>query len=147
MHAPVSRPLSDVQMTQMVAIPAALVLPGEGVQHSSHQQRVQDTPHQLIQLPGQQADRKDESWKAKKEKKKNPKGKGKQERGKGMPHRLNNHQSLNKEFKQPVSVTCLAHFGFSSLPHAQTFHDVKFVLACICSVMTELHLAMYSLFY
>lgn len=80
-------------------------------------------------------------------KRRKPKGKGKQERGRGMPHRLNNHQSLNKEFQQPVSVKCLAHFGFTILLHAQTFHDVKFVLACICSVMTELHLAMYSIFY
>lgn len=47
------------------------------MQHSSHQQRLRDTPCQLIQLPGQQADRKDESWKAKKEEKKQ----GQRERG------------------------------------------------------------------
>lgn len=74
-----------------------LQVPGEGVQHSSHQQRVQETPCQLIQLPGQQADRKDESWKAKKEEKKT-RAKG-EERGRGreMPPSLNNHQSLKKE--------------------------------------------------
>lgn len=75
----------------------SLPVPGEGVQHSSHQQRVQDTPCQLIQLPGQQADRKDESWKAKKEEKKT-RAKGEERgKGRGMPHSLNNHQSLKKE--------------------------------------------------
>lgn len=68
------------------------------MQHSSHQQRVQDTPCQLIQLPAQQADRKDESWKAKKEERKKKKGaRGEERKGRGMSHSLNNHQSLKKE--------------------------------------------------
>lgn len=60
-----------------------LQVPGEGVQRSSHQQRVQDTPCQLIQLPGQQADRKDESWKAKKEEKKQEGQRERREEGEG----------------------------------------------------------------
>ena len=60
-----------------------LQVPGEGVQHSSHQQRVQDTPCQLIQLPVQQADRKDESWKAKKEEKKQEGQRERREEGEG----------------------------------------------------------------
>lgn len=73
MHALVSMPLgctSDTNGCNTSHTGSTLQVPGEGVQHSSHQQRVQDTPYQLIQLPGQQADRKDESWKAKKEEKK-----------------------------------------------------------------------------
>lgn len=44
----------------------SLTIPGEDVQRSCHQQRLLGSPGQLIQLPGLQADKKDESWRAKK---------------------------------------------------------------------------------
>lgn len=43
-----------------------LRIPGGDVPHSSHQQRLLGSPGQRIQLPGLQADKKDENWRAKK---------------------------------------------------------------------------------
>lgn len=110
-----------------------LQVPGEGVQHSSHQQRVQDTPCQLIQLPGQQADRKDESWKAKKEeKKKKKRGQGeRREEGTGTSHGLNNHQSLKEAQEKSEAQHSVSGWqkdaGFSSVPR-ESYYFKKLIL-------------------
>lgn len=46
----------------------AFEIPGEGAEHLSQQRTLLDKPGQLIQGPGQQADRKGESLRAEREK-------------------------------------------------------------------------------
>lgn len=54
----------------------SLKIPDEGVWHLSQQQTLLGKPGQLIQCPGQQADRKGESLRAKQEKNKDGQKKG-----------------------------------------------------------------------